>query len=532
MAAFVFASGVQNTARPVQGAGVYQRDPNLNAPGVFPLNKTTVPLRIGVETSNLVENFDTNYQVRMLQEKGNYKFTFEIYPAGQLMQQVELMVMAGGADLPDVLWSTFNPSRLVKFGQAGMILPLNTYYQNTAHFIPEMQKQFSIDIVKYITGYDGNVYGFPGMVVAMNNEYSGNWVLIYEPWLKTLGLEMAGTIQEFENVLKAFKERDPNGNGRADEIPLIGERNTSVENMLRFLMNPFIYAQPDLWMQNNGIIDVSFNKPAFRDGLRYAKSLMDQGLISPLSFTQDTAQMTAMITPDPTIIGAYARISPSNLGGTDRKRLEYTIQKPLEGPGGRHAFYNPELPWIKMIITKNCKYPESAFVLGDYMCSEEQSVMNRFGIKGIDWRDPAPGEESAYKSVGGVPLMAPITMFGVLQNNYLGQVGPFLVHEKWSNGTVPSGFDVHVTLGRSIKPYVDLADRNPVRGMIYNEQEQAVMDEFHATIMSYVKESYARFVTGDLSIDRDWDNYVAQFNRMGLRDVITATQSAWNRMNR
>ena len=43
---------------------------------------------------------------------------------------------------------------------------------------------------------------------------------IYQPWLDALGLEMPTTTDEFEQVLLAFKEQDPNGNGQADEIPL------------------------------------------------------------------------------------------------------------------------------------------------------------------------------------------------------------------------------------------------------------------------------------------------------------------------
>ncbi|MCL2480002.1 MAG: hypothetical protein FWF22_10890, partial [Treponema sp.] len=139
---------------------------------------------------------------------------------------------------------------------------------------------------------------------------------------------------------------------------------------------------------------------------------------------------------------------------------------------------------------------------------------------------------SAYAPLGYAPLLIPITQWGTLQNNYLAQNGPHLTHEKWSNGAVPFGFDVHISLGRSIKPVVDAANKNPITGIIYNEAEQAVIDEFQATMLSYVTESYARFVTGVLSIDRDWDNYVAQFPKMGLNEVITATQSAWDRMNK
>jgi putative aldouronate transport system substrate-binding protein len=35
-----------------------------------------------------------------------------------------------------------------------------------------------------------------------------------------LGLPEPTTTTEFYNTLKAFKEKDPNGNGKADEIPL------------------------------------------------------------------------------------------------------------------------------------------------------------------------------------------------------------------------------------------------------------------------------------------------------------------------
>jgi hypothetical protein len=88
-------------------------------------------------------------------------------------------------------------------------------------------------------------------------------------------------------------------------------------------MMPFIYTQQNFWMWNNGKIDVSFNKPGWRDGLRYTKQLIDEGLLSPLSFTQDSTQMTSLISPDPTKVCAFVRISASNLGANDYKRMAY-----------------------------------------------------------------------------------------------------------------------------------------------------------------------------------------------------------------
>jgi putative aldouronate transport system substrate-binding protein len=76
-----------------------------------------------------------------------------------------------------------------------------------------------------------------------------------------------------------------------------------------------------------------------------------------------------------------------------------------------------------------------------------------------------------------------------------------------------------------------MGTKDPVLGIIYTDQEQEVMDELHNTILTYVKESFARFVTGDLDINKDWETYLGEFDKMGLKDVIRATQSAWDRMN-
>jgi putative aldouronate transport system substrate-binding protein len=170
------------------------------------------------------------------------------------------------------------------------------------------------------------------------------------------------------------------------------------------------------------------------------------------------------------------------------------------------------------------------------MCSEEMSVMTRYGEKGVDWKEPAPGDKAAFDSLGYPAKLIPIAQWGVLQNKWYGQTGPHMLSHIWNSGAVvpPGTISVYTPLGRSMGPVVEVANknRNPVVGLIYNEQEQQIIDELHVTILNYVRESWSRFVTGDLNLDRDWDSYVAEFDKMRLRDVITAAQSAWDRMNK
>jgi len=171
-------------------------------------------------------------------------------------------------------------------------------------------------------------------------------------------------------------------------------------------------------------------------------------------------------------------------------------------------------------------------MLGDYMCSEEMTLWSRFGEKGVDWIDPEPGDVSAYASAGFPPFIKSLTTWGIAQNKWWAQVGPNIMGYKLIGQVTPNPYDVQNAIGPNILPQIQHANRTPIVGLNYLEQELEVMRDFHQTILTYVQESYARFVTGDLSIDRDWDRYVNEFSRMSLNEVIRVTQSCWDRMNK
>jgi len=517
-------------------SGAYQRDPNLNPPGVFPINKQTVTLKMGVQQNGQIPEWETNYQTRMIERLGNYKLVFEVYPAGELMQKLDLMINAGGSDLPDVLisGSAFNLGRLTKYGQAGMVIPCNQYYENSAHFINIAKQGVPFDPLMYTTSYDGNVYGMYYVSTGYDSAISMSRIMIYEPWLRKLGLSRPETTDEFVNVLRAFRDQDPNGNGIKDEIPLMCYRNAMSTNVLYALMMPFIYTQPNYWMHNNGKIDVAFNKPGWREGLRYIKQLIDEGLFSPLSFTQDENQMTGVMSPNPAKVGAMIRSSTSNLGINDPKRAEYIVMGPLEGPAGKQKLYWPQIPFVSLIITKNCKTPESAFMLGDLMCEDEMSITSRHGEKGVDWFIPQPPDNKSMMEGRIMQYREIQNIWGTPSNKHWAVNGPRITPLKYAffaaeNADPTNPADFYVEIARYILTEMQYTTKDPITGLVYNEREQAIMDEFHSTIISYVQESYARFVTGDLSIDRDWDRYVGEFGRMSLSNVIGAAQSAWDR---
>lgn len=387
-------------------------------------------------------------------------------------------------------------------------------------------------ILKYITSPDGRIYGMPYVVDAMDNEYANNRMLIYEPWLKALDLEMPTTIDEFVEVLRAFKTQDPNGNGEADEIPILGNIANKQGNFIRPLMSPFIYTQDNYYQNVDGKIEYVANTEKWKEGLLFIRSLVDEELLSPLTFTMDFNQFKAIMTQDTVVVGVQGANSSSYMPADMERRIEYIIAAPLEGPDGtRQCTVKPQLPSTKMYITRNCQNVEKAFEVGDFLCSQLMSVWDRYGIEGVDWRYAVEGEHGAFEAAGIPTVFATLTSkWGTMQNTWWGHVGPQMLMNDFVMGVVCGPLDHFVPLGRSISPLMECANtENGVWGLIFTDEEQKIVDEYQNVLNDYVMESVGRFVTRDLSLEDDWDNYVASIDAMGLEEYLGAIQSAFDR---
>jgi putative aldouronate transport system substrate-binding protein len=61
-------------------------------------------------------------------------------------------------------------------------------------------------------------------------------------------------------------------------------------------------------------------------------------------------------------------------------------------------------------------------------------------------------------------------------------------------------------------------------------QEARRYSELTNLIVDYVDQSFAGFVTGRLDLNRDWDKYLSDLNRMGLDEWLKLIQTGYDRM--
>jgi len=245
-------------------------------------------LTVAINQNLRIENYKTNAQTRIIERGANVDLEFVEFPTSDYVQRINLMIMAGGTDLPDVLigvdGARFQERDVYRWANEGAVLPLTRYFRDpnaTVNLRAAMQKN-DYNVIPLITMPDGEIYFIPYVNLSTANENQPK-VWYYSPWMDKLRLSVPTTTDEFRDVLRAVVKNDPNGNGRVDEIGMVGTFNMPdpwTYNWFQFLMNAFIYAgDSNLFVVNNGRVSAAYTDPEWREGLKYIRSLFAEGLL-------------------------------------------------------------------------------------------------------------------------------------------------------------------------------------------------------------------------------------------------------------
>jgi putative aldouronate transport system substrate-binding protein len=424
-------------------------------------------------------------------------------------------------------------------GEQEVFLPLNDYIEEYGHWTQRMFETAIIDnLEKRMKTADGKIYYIPYYVEQTGNLWS-NKAWINRVWLDNLGLDMPKTTEDFKRVLQAIKSGDPNGNGKEDEIPYTGSINGMKEETFPFLMNSFIYCDyENYFLDNAGKVEAAYIKPEWKEGLKYMRELAAEGLFDTQSLSQDTQTLRTLLrNTDAAIVGSFAGNSIDLQMGVDSPRLaDYQGLAPLEGPKGvAYSTRGPGNPSINYggVITKYCSNPEAAFRLMDFMLSEEASMRARYGVPGVDWEEPQEGDICMFENIGAEPYVRPILAYGSVQNSHWQSTHPVFRHRAMSDGMVWDGDPLNgeYIKAQALSLYINKAPEKTIDKMTFTIEEMNEFESLKQLIRGYVRENVAMFITGEKDIEKDWDNYLDELNRMGLNKMLDLAQTGYDRFN-
>lgn len=458
-----------------------------------------------------------------LEKKTGTKVTFQHPPVGQEKDQFNLMLASG--QLPDVIeygWggAAKGPDSLIQNKQ---ILPLNDLI---AKYAPNLTKVLNDnpEFRKLVTTDEGNMYVMPFLLGDQSlSVFAGP--VIRKDWLDKLNLPMPTTLDQWESALTAFRDNDPNGNGKKDEIPFlfsIGDID---------LTNLFVGAWgiTSQFYQEDGKVKYGPIQPQFKDFLALMAKWYKEGLIDPDYATTDGKLKDAKVTNNQ--LGAFTGYAGSGVGryislmkpSNPNVSLVGTPYPALQEGGTSLGQYSFPFTGIGAAISTSAKHPEQIVKWLDYKYSDEGHLLFNFGIEGQSYT-----MENGYPKYTDVimnnPDKLPIAQ-AMAKYFTAGWSGPFVQDKRY--------MEQYYTLQEqrdSQQNWLKADHSKLMPPVTLTADESSKTASIMTDIQTYRDEMVNKFIMGAEPID-NFDKFVQTIQGMGIDQVIQAQQAALDRFN-
>lgn len=453
-------------------------------------------------------------------------FKFDLVETESLAERKALLL--GSGDLPDVIAGVeFTDAELLQYGGMGAFLPLEDYINE--EYMPNMTA-FLAENPEYramMTSADGHIYSLMYIsAVPRDAVYYKTWV--NNEWLAALNLKVPSTLDEFYDMLLAFKGQDPNGNGAADEIPISFSSETN-QNGIKMFRAAILAAygiagtnaaNSDMYIDADGKVQYIFTSEAYRAYLAFAHKLYAEGLLDNECFSQTGSQLTAK--GNQSLIGCFMNLASYLVDTTEHYPLYETIPPMTSDKNDeRIAWKN----WLgqtgTFALSANCSDVAAALRWADYLFTYEGCALLSQGPEGLGWeyvddtrtywaKKVPEGYASSEEYRGTLTPDCGTFMAGYVSPDFLG----FL--------NAPHVVNLEEHTAKSYTPY--LKDGYP--RVKLDSAAQETVTTYYTDIDKYVTSCEARFISGDMALSQ-WDEYVANLESMHLADYVRAYVDAY-----
>lgn len=454
-------------------------------------------------------------QYKIAEERTGCKIDWMNVDEAAVKEQFNLMIASG--DYPDLVNFTWGSvaGGASSFVDDGFIVPISDYLDympNFKKFIdenPEIMSQFKDE--------QGRICYAP--CIRADEElrvYVGP--IIREDWLDKLGLEMPTNTDELYEVLKAFKTQDPNGNGKADEIPFTGFMGDVPSFGVGCIVQSF-----DTWFNlyvKNGKITHGMVEPEMKKALGYLSKLYKEGLLDPDYMTHDFDSFHAKINNE-----------RSGFAYTSQPSRYYTVlndgTKKISGVpyfNGRsyNNLYMSNTSGSGVAITSACKDPAGAARWLDYFYSEEGIITGNYGIEGttyevVDGKNVLKMDYFENNPDGYDRSVAIGMNLEVTNTNFAG----VQLWDAYSQTLTPWGKDAITVWAKA-----DVSGALPP--LPFTSEEREEIAEIQAEIDTYASSLFNSIIIGNKPLS-ELDKAKGEMKRLGLDKLLKIYNDAYKR---
>lgn len=477
--------------------------------GELPIVNEPVTLKVLTQdpTGHTYDTADKAGIWTWLEEKTGVHFEVESYSAQELKNKLPL-IMATPSEMPDLfIRCDFTAADIQGYGQAGQLLMLDEYIEEYGTNIKEI-----FNTVDYAIGAtyspDGHVYALP----AFNGTAGGVAYYYNERFLLNSGInEWPDTMEELYDVLTIMKTKDANGDGIVGNEVLWSGTVSNVKRAALSMVGINCY-----WPWQGCLFDEKDDNVFFvptHENYKYMLEMLakfyKEGLLDSELFTQATADKNAKFASD--LMFLYENLDNPYIASY-KGMTGWRVPKPLTSAVNDEPFWVSAAPYQTDIgaVSAYTEYPEICMLVLDYMLSEECSFTSYQGIEGVDYIVTADGRidriNPDYSTMNG-----PTTI--LLPRNIL---------PEWKTANNP--IDEEIADVRA--EYGKLAFQNYLK---FTAEENDVISEISADLGLYCDDFFVGVVTGEYDLAKEWDNYVAECEKMRSKELTDIYQASYNR---
>lgn len=486
---------------------------NFNATD-YPIVDEPITLQMMGKSSPVQPEWSGMGFFEVMKEKTNINFDFRTAGSDDYKQKKQLAFAS--LELPDLFYGgELTSDEEVKYGSQGILIPLEDLIDDYAPNFKKLMEKHP-DLEASITAPDGHIYAMPGLDTTTQSKTPIMW--LNGPWLDKLELDQPTTTEELYDVLKAFKEQDPNGNGEADEIPL----TANLPADLRVgLLPDFGIVQNEGIYETDGKVAYAYVQDEFKEYLTYLNRLYKEELLDNGMFSHTWEQFIAKGSK----VGVFSTWPIVMLGFEDAtEALDYPVLPALTSPTNdeKLVIEMSEIRRGRAAITSENEHPEATMRWIDNAYSEEGSILSRLGIEGesFEWND----DKTEWKLLAKDGLSTTET-----NAQYAPGVGTnvpmVLSQELFAKEDNPTIHAINDQLSEILLPHAKL----PYPLVYFTEEEQDRISTIKPDIETYFEQMEAKFITGAESIDGKWDEYVNTLKDLGIDELVEIHQAAYDR---
>ena len=500
----------------------------------FPLKEKTEISGMTSYPANTESDPNKRTIFKRLQEKTNVEVKWNAIQSDQWSDKISL-AMANPKELSDFVFSAgFSDSDLLKYADQGIIIALEDYIDA---YMPNLKAVFD----KYpeyrtmCTDTEGHIWALPWIEQLGSGKTAiqtvGNMSFINKKWLDFLNLEVPETVDEFEQVLIAFRDHaselleEFGIDGSIIPMSCIvndGDQDPSI------LINGFGegYGDADktrhIAVTDDKKVICSATQEGYKKGIEWLNKLNDEGLIDPEAFTQEWSTYVSKGKS-----GRYGVCFSWDVANIDN--LEDWVPLPVLTADTRNltpqnGSFTSGFDRGRCVVTAVAKNPALVCAWLDQMYDPIQSPQNNWGTYGED--DDFDIFEMSKNAEGG----------DMLKHAPLGDASPVEVREAESVGgplaVLDEYYDKYVTCPDDaqyrldwIEDYFtpDMHTEYVYPNVFMNREDTEELSNLQADIQKTINAKKSDWIMNGFT-DADWDEYLKSLDSYGLEDYLKIYQ--------